>query len=232
MKKALSLILAIMMIFALSTTAFAAKTDIVGTLNGTNGTKYEDYRDGNTSLVGTNPSTNIAITATTSAINHRYAVDIDYEPMSFNISGGNMEWDVKNLKYIVKNGDPAKNTGFLLVVTNYSDMPVSMTASLATQTTDNDLFTSSKLNLDIYEGTFTEADGVAIAPKVEGVEKVITGEAQTIKKAEVGQATSYPFSLLVTSDDWIGVANDYVDYFSRNSVERVNIATLTVTIAA
>lgn len=237
MKKALSLFLAMMMVFALSTNAFAATTDIVGTVNGsTSNPHVGDFTDGvaaDSFSSLSSPETTIAISAIAGQVNHRYAVDITYDTMEFSITGSTLVWDVNQLKYVNKDtAVPAKNTGFNLKITNYSDLPVNMTANLTTGNMSgaNGCYTSDKLAIDVYKGAYTTVDGAAVVP----TDGKITDTATKIDEAKIGVVSEFPFSLVISAADeaaWTAVANDYVNYFNNNSgATKVDIAKLTVKI--
>ena len=214
MKKALSLVLAIMMVFALSTTTFAA--NLVGTHGAGKGTNGID--DGVETFDDTTstPAANIDITAVTGAVGHRYAVDIEYVTMQVQITGSDLVWDVNNLEYVSK-GSPAGIGGtdksFAVTITNYSDLPVYLTANVSDKDTN---------------------DCVA----VKAVEKDTTnllGAKTKIESALVNNFTKvdYVFDVLVTTESgktWTDVSNYYIPKFNTDASAKV-IATVTVTIS-
>ena len=160
MKKTLALILAIVMVCAFATTAFAAD-DIVGTVNGTNSTANGNYLDGATTFDNNGSSANVAIKATQGNVQHRYAVDITYEDMSFDIATGNMVWDVTAFKYIAvdagdQNAAPT-DTSFNVTITNRSDVAVKYTANISKNFDDGLSVTTTSAGATIDSAVATKA---------------------------------------------------------------------------
>ena len=217
MKKAMSLILAIMMVFALSTTAFAA-TDIVGTVNGSTA---NDYTEGVTEgmFAANNPTANVNITATAGDVESRYAVDIEYTNVELSITGSKMVWDVNALKYVPKDGgDVAEDQEFAITVTNRSDKPVVLTAKIA-EVADM-VPTALALDIAAGKGTYTSADKTYVYK--------IPGNLAGTDLADVEKDTFK----LTASGDWQAIADFYFEKFNGN-VGNINalIATLNVTIS-
>ena len=234
MKKALSLILAIMMVFALSTTTFAAGGQygnldhVVGTHGQRVDTPYS-YQDGEETMDDVTPNTNIVIKATANNIQSRYAVDIDYQTMSLDISGTSMEWDVNELKYVpVGDGSSlASDQSFMVIVTNYSDKPVYLTAVIAEKTvTLNGQERSAKAD----EMTLT------YTPVTDGGQVNGYTYKATIEKNLAGAQTAqyHEFKLDVKGNGkWQEITDFYMNVMNPITADAsVDIATLTVTISS
>lgn len=216
MKKALSLILAIMMVFALSTTAFATRVDVVGTVIGsTEGTHKGTVADGVTEIpTDANASTNIAIKATTGNVEHRYAVDINYQDMNLQITGGNLVWNVNSLEYENKEGSTAVyDQDFDITVTNYSDMPVQVDAAITVDSTK----TPAELKFNLSAGT--ELDNTATALTY----------SKKMDPATIGKAATTSFNMTAWSTNWPAVSNYYLKNLAAG--EEAIIATLKITIS-
>lgn len=144
MKKVLSFVLALVMVMALSVTAFA-DTESVGpgdTLN-----KQNDI--------------NIGATYTTKADEtiHKYKVKIDWTTPSFTYenNGVTYTWDANDMVYVKSTSTGAgwgteKTKALSLKVTNYSDMAVNCSASLEDIVDDGITVTSNKTGAN-WEGT-------------------------------------------------------------------------------
>lgn len=243
MKKTLALILAIVMVFALSVSAFAAE-DLVGTVNTGNA---NDHTEGVASITDNEKTTNIAITATNGKVNNRYAVDIEYSALTFDIQGSNMTWDVNALKYVQTNDQatlPANKT-FDLTITNRSDLPVNFTATINGKVADN----VDGLTLALYEGhveyvnsvlqTKDDSDNTAANIAAAATPTALTsGNTVTIAKATAGAngqngtATKFPFALVASSAAWENVVAYYANEIAANGGTSAVVATLSVTIAA
>lgn len=207
MKKALSLILAIVMVFALATTAFAAKTDVVGDYNNA---EVEGIAKGSSTFDVKDNSTTINISATQGQVEHRYAVDIDYTPMTFDISASTMVWDVTQLKYVLADGtnNTMTDKSFPVTITNYSDVDIYLTTNV--------------LDADA-------ADGVVVTTGV--------ADHTTIVSAVTGVTTPYNFDVAVKADteggkDWAYISNYYATKFAAEpTATSILVATLTLNLS-
>lgn len=207
MKKVVSLILTLAMVFAMSTTALADPVHVVGT-HGENNAVTDGVEPG--SFSSTDPSTDIKISVSTGEVQHRYAVDITYDVMSFNITGSNLVWNVNTLKYESEPGAAAlENVRFNVAVTNYSDLPVYLTANA-----EKEADASSDINIAVVEDN-TET---ALAAKAE------------IADATSGTAQVLNFDVYVSSSNWDAVANYYLPKFDADTTS-VDIGTVSVTVA-
>ena len=205
MKKLFALILAVVMICAMSVSVFAADTTehIIG--NGTgNTTDNDSYTDGLAeNLAFPNAGTyNVNVTATVGQVEHRYAVDITYPNMTFDVAASNLVWNVNTLKYDVKEGNGTTigtDKAYEIKVTNYSDLPVDLTVAVADDV----------------------ADGATVAAHTNANDNVAFTEARIesaigASGASVGQAKTQIFFITVKAGDWNAVANYYAAYFTAN----------------
>jgi len=229
MKKTLAIILAIVMVFAFTTTAFAVKTDIVGEVN----TGEAVLDDGKTEAWfqtnGGSTSANIAITAETGNIEHRYAVDITYEPLSFNIAGAKLTWDVNNLKYVQTQASTAMtNTVFPITVSNRSDMPVDLAVNITDKVDD----ATDYLTLAFYESdAAVDGESNVTGTKIGGVIDTIIAPANIGTAGASGSPTDYPFALVATSTNWENVANYYANIIAASGDTKAVVANLSITVS-
>ena len=132
MKKAMSLILAIMMVFALSTTAFAA--NVIGTRG-----VHKDFNDG-VDAANAQEDYEIAINVSTSSIVSKYAVDVEYSTAAISLGGGTLTWDVNTMTYVTT--DAGENPTALtktITITNYSDKAITAYATIEKKYADDGL---------------------------------------------------------------------------------------------
>lgn len=225
MKKLFALILAVVMICAMSVSVFADEPETTTDhVVGTHGSTGNPVSDGLTEsgFASNNPEYEVNITATVGSVEHRYAVDIEYQDMSFDIAANNLVWNVNTLKYDVKNPEAATigtNKAYPITVTNYSDLPVNLAVTVDDKFSalnDKDDFADVAASTDA-NGT-TEFTGTQIAKAV-GATNTTAGQAQT--------ATFY---ITVIATDWNKVANYYANYFTANGQPSEIIATATITV--
>lgn len=220
MKKLISLALTLAILATLTIGASAGF--VVGNRTGAG------YKEGATAdaFNTVTPSTDISITVSAGAVQSRYAVDITYDTMDFSLSGTNLVWDVNTLKYVVADPNDPNVTGtakledktFNVKVTNFSDQPVYLNASIEDKKPtngDNDGVTVATVT---ENGTFEDLfDLATTAVKIN--DAVGTTE---------GSATS--FGVNVHAANWTDVANYYADILTTANAKEV-LATLTITIA-
>lgn len=142
MKKVVSLILALTLVFAMSTSALAVTKRVVGVTSPT-GTSYEDgwtETEFEQNQSGTVNNT-VEISVTSTATEHRYAVDVVYEAITVEITGATLTWDVNSLEYVAKpgTGTLTKPVDKTITVKNYSDMPVYIAAEVIDAYTDDNM---------------------------------------------------------------------------------------------
>ena len=209
MKKLFALVLAVVMICAMSTSVFAASTKhIVGTY-GDNDTVADGVKED--AFAATDPNVVVSITATAGGIEHRYAVDIEYDDMTMSVSGSKLIWNVNTLEYEAEDSnDVAQNTTFNAKVINYSDLPVTLTVTVSDS--DNN-------------------DGVTVGAYEKDSDTALSTDPIAIDDATSGTATECPFDIQVTSGDWEDVANYYASQFTSNGTTSATMATLTITVA-
>lgn len=212
MKKLFALILAVVMICAMSVNVFAETKNVVGTIGGNKG-----IDNGVTDITSTDPAVKVDIQATVGNVENRYAVDIEYETMSFNVSGSNLVWNVNTLKYEFKAGTDtnsaatATNAEFDVQVINYSDLPVKL-----------------NVNCEDLDG----ADSIVVACAANGDHELedAIGYTPSSVKADNSKAQK-KFTVTVTSTDWAAAGNYYAAKFTETSADAITIGTLHITIA-
>lgn len=193
MKKFLAL--ALTLALALSISVFAVETErIVGTKTDPatidNGVTYANFGDGEGEK-----ETTIAITVETALVESRYAVDVEFEALSLNITRGKLIWNVNTYEYDMPVGgdvDDLDTTKELKVI-NHSDKPV---------------YVKGVINKE------NPGDGINIA--ITGEEKV----ERTQAGVGIGNANFNIYTVSITSTDWNAVADFYASALSTaNSVE-------------
>lgn len=196
MKKLFALVLAVVMICAMSTSVFAER--VVG---GSDGVAAFDPKDS---------SANLAISATIGDTNHRYAIDIEFPTMTFEVAGSNLTWDVNKLEYVTTGSTTLTDKTFNITITNYSDLSVWYKVAI----TDND-------NTDGVEVDATHATG----DLEDGVE---------IKKANAQNhtPTTDTFTIAVDGDDWTEITEYWAGKLSAAGVASLPMATATVTFSS
>ena len=217
MKKLFALILAVVMICAMSVNVFATTAHVVGT-HGDNGTVADGLTE--SGFAANNPTYNVNITATVGSVEHRYAVDIEYQNMTFDIAANNLVWNVNTLKYDVKDAGATTigtDKAYPITVTNYSDLPVNLVVAV------DDKFTGANDDFAVVAAS-TAADGAtaftgATIAKAVGATNTTAGQAQTST-----------FYITVIAADWNKVANYYANYFTANGQSSAIIATATITV--
>lgn len=208
MKKFLALILAAAMLCTMTTVIATAATTtdhLVG--NGTGDvstdnatTNNGEYTDG--LAEGKNfPNVDgyeISIMATAGSVEHRYAVDITYDELSFSVSTSSMVWDVNTLEYVVKDGGQSlANETFNVAITNYSDLPVYATVVVTDTMKDEN------------------EDGADVAAYVDGEDTLLSVNKHEIEDAFnlAGTENVFNFDIKITSDDWGAVSSYYMAKF-------------------
>ena len=196
------------MICAMSTSVFAETAKVVG--NRGNTSTVEDGVTEN-DFAALDPGIEVSVTATAGNIEHRYAVDIEYDVMSMSVTGTTLIWNVNTLKYETEgNATAAEDKTFNAKIINYSDLPVNLV--VAVSDSDNN-------------------DGVTVGAYQDNSATALSTGAIKINDATSGTATEYPFDIKVTSDDWAAVANYYASQFTSSGTTEDTMATLTITVA-
>lgn len=197
MKKFLSVLCAAAMLFILLYVNIAADTTehVVGN-HGDSGT----VSDGDADIPG-GSSASGDVTLNLGTVNHRYAVDVTFPVMTFDVGG--LTWNVNTLTYDV-NGEAMSDKTLTITVTNYSDLPVVATGAVGPLTGDA---TAASISLAMTpEKTETE------------IAKVTPG----------GSAQTATLEASLTSADWTDSVNALV---ASGKTGSITIGTITVTIA-
>lgn len=197
MKKFLSVLFAAAMLFILLCVNIAADTTkhVVGN-HGESGT----VSDGATDIPG-GSSASGDVTLTLGTVNHRYAVDVTFPVMTFDVGG--LTWNVNTLTYDM-NGTAMSDKTLTITVTNYSDLPVVATGAVGS-----------------LDGDATSA----------GVSLAMTPEKTTANVLAVtpgGSAQTATLEASLTSADWTDSVNALV---ASGKTGSITIGTITVTIA-
>ena len=197
MKKFLSVLFAAAMLFILLCVNIAADTTepVVGN-HGGSGT----VADGATDIPG-GSSASGDVTLNLGTVNHRYAVDVTFPVMTFDVGG--LTWNVNTLTYDM-NGTAMSDKTLTITVTNYSDLPVVATGAVGSL--DGDA-TSAGISLTMTPEK-TTANVSAVTPG--GTEQTATLEAS------------------LTSANWTDSVNKLV---ASGKTDSITIGTITVTIA-
>lgn len=198
MKKIVSLILAGLLSASLFAIGAAAEKEV----GGDNGVAdFDPTNDGADINVKVNDVT------------HKYAVDITF---SFeDLTLGNLEWNVNDMRYDLKNGDELKNTTRTITVSNRSDQPVCAYATVADAT-------DKAPGLNVAVATNNSAESKLTIAKATASATVGTG---------TGSATDGTLTVNLTSTDWNAVAAYYGDKQLQDGTQTFKVATVTVVIS-
>ena len=223
MKKFLALILAAAMLCTMTTViASAVSKPLVGNNAGDGTTDDGTYTDGlaadkNFPAAG---NYNVEITATAGSVEHRYAVDITYDDLSFNVTASKMVWNVNTLQYEVKDGGEAlSDKKFNVAITNKSDLPIYATVAVsdlddrdgATVAAYEDESTTTKLSA----GKITIEDAVNLA----GTENVLNFDVTITTEHN-------------TPEEWNAVSNYYAGKFTAQGNDTpITMGTMSITLS-
>ncbi len=209
MKKLLSLALILALVATLTTSVFADTTRVVGKTGETpayeNGVTYGDFE-------ANVPTVNVGVYVTSGAYESRYAVDIEYSEIKFDVAASNMVWDVTTMKYVVKNSGSTltKPGDQTITVKNYSDQSVYMSAAVTPATGLDD----SPMKVDVD------------CPAVVG--KATAGSGSTNGTVTTEEIT-ISVNLKNSTDTWNDVANYFATRLSGTAT--LQVATVTITIS-
>lgn len=199
MKKFLSVLCAAAMLFILLCVNIAADTTkhVVGSHGG------NQITDGVADIPSSASTTGVTgdVILNLGAVNHRYAVDVTFPVMTFDVGG--LTWNVNTLTYDM-NGTAMSDKTLTITVTNYSDLPVVATGAVGPLTGDA---TAASISL-------------AMTP-----EKT---EAEIAKVTPRGGAQTATLEATLTSADWTDSVNKLV---ASGKTGSITIGTITVTIA-
>lgn len=225
MKKLFALVLAVAMICAISVSA--AKTEnLVGHGKGDDTTNTGSYTDGlaedKAFPESASKGYDVDITASVGTIEHRYAVDIEYDELTFNINGSTLVWNVNTLQYdyIGSNNDDS-NKEYNVTVINYSDLPVDLTVKVEDKNTADsaDIALSEGVN-NTFDARLQDAIGSTIS----------TENGSTV--ININEDAKKSFQINITSNDWEEVANYYTKHFANNpGATEAIMGTMTITVA-
>lgn len=171
MKKVLSFVLALVMVMALSVTAFGETQDV-----------------GPSDTLNSQKKIDIGVEYTTKAPEtiHQYKVKIDWTTPSFTYEKGGVTytWDANNMVYTKGTSTGAgwgtdKAKGLSLKVINYSDMAVNCSASLEDIANDGITVTSSKTT-EKWKGT-----AAAVVDSTKPTDYLDNGSTRTGKECDL-----------------------------------------------
>ncbi len=206
MKKILSLLLAGLMtasMFAVGASADTTETIVVGGPSKADGVLEDNFN--------ANKSNSGEINVKVDKITHKYAVDMTFDFSDLTI--GNIEWDVENMKYVKADGNTLANSDRTITISNRSDLPVNAKVAVS-EDTANDFVT-----VDV-ETTYKD--------KTTKIEKAT---AATESNAQ-GTATSLKVKINFTSENWDNVIAHYGQLFANNpETPSYKLAKITVTIS-
>lgn len=204
MKKALSLILALIMVFALATTAFASEKNVVGNGPGGIGVDPEDFDE------NTQPDVNVNINVSAVGTVHKYAVDVSWSDEPIALGGGTMTWNVQTMKYDTADtptGNAPKTWD--ITITNYSDLPVYAYAGIEDK---------------------IPADHMTITPSHTNESRLTVARATAATGDETqGNATEGTITITLapeTGKDWA----DVVEYYTINHAGETSVLAATATV--
>lgn len=207
MKKILSLLLAGLMtasLFAVGASADTTETIVVGGPSKADGVLEDNFNANNNSNSG-------EINVKVDKITHKYAVDMTFDFSDLTI--GNIEWDVENMKYVKADGNTLADSDRTITISNRSDLPVNAKVAVS-EDTANDFVT-----VDV-ETTYKD--------KTTKIEKAT---AATESNAQ-GTATSLEVKINFKSENWDNVIAHYGQLFANNpETPSYKLAKITVTIS-
>lgn len=202
MKKLFALVLAVVMICAMSVNVFAAPVRVIGDPNG-----VASFSPGS-------QGADVAITADVGETQHRYAIDITFEVMSFEVVGSNLTWDVNQLTYVSTDDTALADKSFNVLVENRSDLPIWYKATVA--------------DADLNDGV-----EVSVSHTVAASNTVIATTGVEVAKVTPGAGTTKDtFQINVAAGDtaaWNNVCTYYADKLSAAGATSMAMATVTVT---
>ena len=195
MKKFLSVLLAAMLL--VSVFALNAAAGVVGNYGGGNGVKdgVPDIPEG--------ASTSGDVVLDLGTVNHRYAVDVTFPTMTFEVGG--LTWNVNTMKY-ESGGTTMSDQTLTITITNYSDLPVNAAGTV---------------------GSIAEAATSA------GISLTMTTDSATVARATAGSAdangTAATAKLVasLTSENW----TDSIDTLFAAGTQSITVGTITVAIS-
>lgn len=187
--------LAVMLL--VSVFALNAAAGVVGNYGGGNG-----VNDGVADIPeGASTSGNVVLNLGT--VNHRYAVDVTFPTMTFEVGG--LTWNVNTMKY-ESGGTTMSDQTLTITITNYSDLPVNATGTVGSIA---EAATSAGISLAMTTASATVAQATA-------------GSADTN-----GTAATARLEASLTSGNW----TNSIDALFAAGAQSITVGTITVAIS-
>ena len=196
MKKFLSVLLAAMLlvsVFALN----AAAVNVVGT-HGQSGGVSDGVAD-----IPEGASTSGDVVLNLGTVNHRYAVDVTFPTMTFEVGG--LTWNVNTMKY-ESGGTTMSDQTLTITITNYSDLPVNAEGTVGSIA---EAATSAGISLAMTTASATVAQATAGSADTNGTAATATLEAS------------------LTSGNW----TNSIDALFFAGAQSITVGTITVAIS-
>ena len=195
MKKFLSVLLAAMLL--VSVFALNAAAGVVGNYGGGNGVNdgVADIPEG--------ASTSGDVVLNLGTVNHRYAVDVTFPTMTFEVGG--LTWNVNTMKY--ESGETTMSDQTLTItITNYSDLPVNAAGTV---------------------GSIAEAATSA------GISLTMTTDSATVARATAGSADTNGTAATATLEASLTSGNwtNSIDALFAAGAQSITVGTITVAIS-
>lgn len=195
MKKFLSVLLAATLL--VSVFALNAAAGVVGNYGGGNG-----VNDGVADIPeGASTSGNVVLDLGT--VNHRYAVDVTFPTMTFEVGG--LTWNVNTMKY-ESGGTTMSDQTLTITITNYSDLPVNAEGTVGSIA---EAATSAGISLAMTTASATVAQATAGSADTNGTAATATLEAS------------------LTSGNW----TNSIDALFAAGAQSITVGTITVAIS-
>lgn len=214
MKKFLAL--ALILTLALSISVFAAGGRVVGN-SGSNPSYDDGWTADDTKWNTANSDVEVDIKVTTNAYESRYAVDIEYTSIEFNVAASKMVWDVTKLQYVPKEDQSAltKPADQTITVKNYSDQPVTVSSDVEME--------------DDYAGS-----PMIISASADVTPLTVAKATPNDSAGNGGSATEGTVTISVNTADgktWNDVATFFAPFFAAADADELVVATVTLTVS-
>lgn len=195
MKKFLSVLLAATLL--VSVFALNAAAGVVGNYGGGNGVNdgVADIPEG--------ASTSGDVVLNLGTVNHRYAVDVTFPTMTFEVGG--LTWNVNTMKY-ESGGTTMSDQTLTITITNYSDLPVNAEGTVGSIA---EAATSAGISLAMTTASATVAQATAGSADTNGTAATATLEAS------------------LTSGNW----TNSIDALFAAGAQSITVGTITVAIS-
>ena len=177
--------------------ALNAAAGVVGNYGGGNG-----VNDGVADIPeGASTSGNVVLDLGT--VNHRYAVDVTFPTMTFEVGG--LTWNVNTMKY-ESGGTTMSDQTLTITITNYSDLPVNAEGTVGSIA---EAATSAGISLAMTTASATVAQATAGSADTNGTAATATLEAS------------------LTSGNW----TNSIDALFAAGAQSITVGTITVAIS-